>query len=90
MTERIDAASMDVEAVASFFAEHEQVVFGNGQQMSVPCVTIFHTDATGKIDATIPKSKRRRGDSGDAVRWCPATIHVCKSGTADAPLWHCC
>ena len=41
---------MDVAPLDSVFAAERMRCFGNGQQVTVPCVTIFHTDAAGKID----------------------------------------
>ena len=41
---------MDVAPLDSSSPRSGCVVFGNGQQVTVPCVTIFHTDAAGKID----------------------------------------
>jgi len=49
--------TMDVATISALFAEDAQVAFGNSQpivgieQVTIPCVTIFHVDAAGKIDA---------------------------------------
>jgi ketosteroid isomerase-like protein len=51
-------AGLHHEVVNEWNAEDETIVELNvtydrkdGQQVTIPCVTIFHTDATGKIDA---------------------------------------
>ncbi len=51
-------AGLHHEVVNEWNAEDETIVElkvtydrKDGQQVTIPCVTIFHTDATGKIDA---------------------------------------
>ena len=51
-------AGLHHEVVNEWNAENETIVElkvtydrKDGQQVTIPCVTIFHTDATGKIDA---------------------------------------